>query len=86
MKKSVMIATVLSVFVLSVSASDIKFPAPAKKGGMPLNEALSKRQTIRQYQEKALSVSCMGNLITIRFISQPLPSRCRSAAWQYDGQ
>ena len=67
MKKNVLIAAVLSLFVLSVSAADIKFPAPAKKGGMPLNEALSKRQTIRKYQEKALSAACMGNLLWAAF-------------------
>ena len=67
MKKNVLISAVLGILVLSVSAADIKFPAPAKKGGMPLNEALSKRQTIRQYQEKALSEAQMGNLLWAAF-------------------
>lgn len=67
MKKNVLTSVVLGVLVLSASAADIKFPAPVKKGGMPLNEALCKRQTIRQYQAKPLSVSCMGNLLWAAF-------------------
>ena len=67
MKKNVLTAAVLGVLVLSVSAADIKFPAPVKKGGMPLNEALCKRQTIRQYQTKALSAAQMGNLLWAAF-------------------
>jgi hypothetical protein len=69
MKKNVLIAAVLSLFVLSVSAADIKFPAPAKKGGMPLNEALSKRQTIRKYHENALSAACMANLLWAAYLN-----------------
>ena len=65
MKKNLFV--LLAVFCLSVSAADIKFSAPAKTGGMPLNEALNKRQTIRKYQEKALSAAQMGNMLWAAF-------------------
>ena len=65
MKKNLFV--LLAVFCLSVSAADIKFSAPAKIGGMPLNEALNKRQTIRKYQEKALSAAQMGNMLWAAF-------------------
>ena len=65
MKKNLF--ALLAVFCLSVSAADIKFSAPAKTGGMPLNEALNKRQTIRKYQEKALSAAQMGNMLWAAF-------------------
>ena len=65
MKKNLFV--LLAVFCLSVSAADIRFPAPAKTGGMPLNEALNKRQTIRKYQEKALSAAQMGNMLWAAF-------------------
>lgn len=65
MKKNLF--ALLAVFCLSVSAADIKFSAPAKTGGMPLNEALNKRQTIRKYQEKVLSAAQMGNMLWAAF-------------------
>ena len=65
MKKNLF--ALLAVFCLSVSAADIKFSAPAKTGGMPLNEALNKRQTIRKYQEKALPAAQMGNMLWAAF-------------------
>jgi nitroreductase len=63
MKTKFLALAVVSVLLGSISAADIKFPAPDKKGGMPLHEALSKRQTIRQYQKKALSDKQIGNLL-----------------------
>ena len=66
MKKMLFPAVVLLLFS-GVFAADIKFPAADKTGGMPLNEALANRRTIRAYQDKALSDKQIGNLLWAAF-------------------
>lgn len=43
--------------------TNIKLPAPSKKGGMPLYEALNKRQTNREFSNKALSLQQLSDIL-----------------------
>ncbi|MDL2305183.1 SagB/ThcOx family dehydrogenase [Bacteroides sp. OttesenSCG-928-D19] len=61
MKKIFILA---SLFItLSVSAQDINLPKPVTTGGMPLMEALSKRQSTREFSSEALSNQTISNLL-----------------------
>ncbi|MDD2551544.1 MAG: SagB/ThcOx family dehydrogenase [Dysgonamonadaceae bacterium] len=52
------------IFLLPVSAQDIKLNAPNKNGGKPLMEALSKRKSIRDFKkEKDLPISVLSDLM-----------------------
>ncbi len=53
----------LSAMTLGVSAQDRELPAPAKSGGMPLNEALAKRQTKRAFSDRELEPQVLSNLL-----------------------
>lgn len=48
---------------LSLAAQDIQLPTPKKKGGKPLMEALSERQTSRDFLEKDLDRQTLSNLL-----------------------
>ncbi len=48
---------------LSVSAQDIKLPAPNKKGGMPLMEALNNRSSSRSFSSEELDNQTLSNLL-----------------------
>lgn len=48
---------------MTLSAQDIKLPAPVKTGGMPLMEALSKRETTREFSPENLSNQTISNLL-----------------------
>lgn len=53
--------------VLGVSfqamAQDIDLPKPETKGGMPLNEALSQRKSLREYSDRELTPQELSNLL-----------------------
>lgn len=62
--KPIVIASMLSVMSLSGVASDIELPQPQKSGGMPLMEALSKRQSTREFStEKRLTTQQLSDLL-----------------------
>ncbi len=62
--KRIVIASMLSVMSLSGVASDIELPQPQKSGGMPLMEALSKRQSTREFStEKRLTTQQLSDLL-----------------------
>ena len=44
-------------------AQDVQLPAPERTGGMPLMDALNKRQSIRSFQNKDLSIQQLSNLL-----------------------
>ncbi|MDR1864635.1 MAG: SagB/ThcOx family dehydrogenase [Bacteroidales bacterium] len=46
-----------------LQAQDVSLPEPVKSGGMPLMEALSKRQTIRAYADRAIGQQTLSNLL-----------------------
>lgn len=48
---------------LAVSAQDINLPKPVTTGGMPLMEALSKRETTREFSQEPLSLQTISNLL-----------------------
>jgi SagB-type dehydrogenase family enzyme len=48
---------------LSIFAQDIKLPAPTKKGGVSLLEALNKRKTDRVFASKELSKQTLSDLL-----------------------
>ena len=50
-------------FIFSASAQDIELPAPQKTGGMPLMEALSLRQTTREFSPQELDMQTLSNLL-----------------------
>lgn len=51
------------IFCMGLKAQDISLPAPQKEGGMPLMEALSKRQSARAFSGKPLSNQILSNLL-----------------------
>jgi len=57
---------------LSLRAGDIALPTPRQTGGMPLMEALAKRQSIREYDTRALSQQQISELLWATFgINRP---------------
>lgn len=46
-----------------ISAQDITLPAPDKTGGKPLMQALNERKSIRSYQDKALTLQQLSDLL-----------------------
>lgn len=72
----------LAAFIAaSVLAQDIHLPAPQKSGGMPLLEALAKRQTTRAFDSKDLSDQQLSTLLWASFgISRPDGKRTAPSA------
>jgi nitroreductase len=63
MKKIILTSlTILSV-CFSVIAQDITLPAPDKKGGKTLMQALSERQTTRSFTDESLSQQQLSDLL-----------------------
>ena len=54
---------VLAGFVFSASAQDIELPEPQKTGGKPLMEALSLRQSTREFSDKELDMQTLSDLL-----------------------
>ncbi len=48
---------------ITLIAQDIQLPAPDKKGGKPLMQALSERKSTRDFQEKELPDEILSNLL-----------------------
>ena len=53
----------LAGFVFSASAQNIELPDPQKTGGKPLMEALSLRQTTREFSSEDLDMQTLSNLL-----------------------
>ena len=66
MKKVIFFSALFSM-IFSVQAADTALPAPVKKGGMTLNEALNARKTIRQYKADMLSMQQISQLFWSAF-------------------
>ncbi|MDL2296963.1 SagB/ThcOx family dehydrogenase [Bacteroidales bacterium OttesenSCG-928-E04] len=62
MKKILTTISILLV-VFTINAQDIKLPAPNKKGGKPLMEALAERKSNREFADKALSEQQLSDLL-----------------------
>ncbi len=62
--KRLFITPLLLIVAISLMATEITLPQPQKTGGMPLMEALSKRQSTRQFDaEKRLSQQQLADLL-----------------------
>ena len=69
-----MISRILTLFLFlsfsglySQTFTDIALPAPVKKGGMPLMEALNERQSIRAFSDKEFTTQEISNLLWAAF-------------------
>ncbi|MDR1667051.1 MAG: SagB/ThcOx family dehydrogenase [Bacteroidales bacterium] len=62
-KLFLLICFFLSSVVVAVSGQDISLPAPVTTGGMPLKDALSKRQSVRAYSGKELNMQTLSDLL-----------------------
>ncbi|MBO4304914.1 MAG: nitroreductase family protein [Lentisphaeria bacterium] len=65
MKKTLF--SLLAVALTVTLFADVELPAPQKKGGMPLMEALNARKTIRKYEAKELSLQQISDLLWAAF-------------------
>ncbi len=89
MKRTLIISITALVLCLQVSAEIVvkQLPAPTKKGGMPIMEALSKRQSTRVYDEsKNISDQTLSDLLWAGFgINRPDEGK-RTAPSSYNAQ
>lgn len=67
--RRIALAIVISFSALCANAenSEIKLPPPQKTGGMPLMQALDKRQSNRSFSSKELSKQMLSNLLWAAF-------------------
>jgi SagB-type dehydrogenase family enzyme len=63
MKTITLVAIMAFTALLSLNAQDITLPQPVKTGGMPLMEALSKRQSCRQFSTEEIDIQTISNLL-----------------------
>ncbi len=71
MKHTLLVLLAL-VATLGLRAGDITLPAPHQTGGLPLMEALAKRQSIREYDTRELSPQQLADLLWATFgINRP---------------
>ena len=61
--KSIFLIVGSLMLTIGLQAQDISLPDPQIEGGMPLMEALSKRQSARSFSEKSLSNQMLSNLL-----------------------
>jgi nitroreductase len=61
--KKVALLTLTALFCVSAFAQNVKLPAPQKSGGKSLMEAISLRQTSREFDGKALTEQQLSNLM-----------------------
>ncbi len=57
----------LTILSCSLFAQDIKLPDPQKTGGMPLMDAISLRQSTREFSDKELSQQTLSNLLWVAY-------------------
>lgn len=67
--KRIILSLVISfcAFCAKAGSSEIKLPPPQKTGGMPLMQALDKRQSNRSFSSKELSPQMLSNLLWAAF-------------------
>lgn len=61
--KKLTIITLIITLTISCMAQNIQLPQPNTKGGMPLYEALSNRQTNREFSDKELTDQQLADLL-----------------------
>ncbi|MDR1369679.1 MAG: nitroreductase family protein [Dysgonamonadaceae bacterium] len=65
--KKIFLLIVVSCFGMSLFAQDIQLPAPQKKGGKPLMEAINQRQSVRTFSDKDLDLQTISNLMWVAY-------------------
>lgn len=63
MKKLALLLTASFAAGPLVAAENIQLPAPDRKGGIPLMQALEQRKTIRAYSEREIPMQTVSNLL-----------------------
>jgi SagB-type dehydrogenase family enzyme len=63
MKKLIFTLLTIASICLSLTAQDISLPAPDKKGGKPLMQALNERQTTRSFTEDNLTQQQLSDML-----------------------
>ncbi|OFX37985.1 MAG: hypothetical protein A2X05_10675 [Bacteroidetes bacterium GWE2_41_25] len=63
MKKPALTSLAIFAISLSIIAQDITLPAPDRKGGKPLMQALNERQTTRTFTEESLTPQQLSDLL-----------------------
>jgi SagB-type dehydrogenase family enzyme len=63
MKKLIFTLLTIASICLSLTAQDISLPAPDKKGGKPLMQALNERQTTRSFTEDTLTQQQLSDML-----------------------
>src|SRR3990170_4206358 len=81
-----MFAIVLAVIAVASSSTaqeSVKLPVPQTSGGMPLMEALAKRQSIRSYSGQAISQQLLSDLLWAAFgINRPESGDHTAPSWR----
>lgn len=63
MKRFIILSFTCLLFSSGIFAQDIHLPAPQIENGLPLMQALSKRQTLRAFSSKELDTQVLSNLL-----------------------
>ena len=63
MKKLIFILVAIQSLILNINSQDITLPAPDKKGGKPLMQVLSERQTTRSFTEDNLTQQQLSDML-----------------------
>ena len=61
--KSLIISTILMVTSCNLTAKDIQLPEPARKGGMPLMEAINNRHSTREFSEATVTEQQLSDML-----------------------
>ena len=101
MKKFLLTAALFITFQSSANAETLNLPQPDKTGGIPLMEAISKRQSVREFSAKEIGTQTLSDILYAawgvshdgkRTIPTALNKQdlqvfvfYKNAIWKYDG-
>ena len=101
MKKFLLTAALFITFQSSANAETLNLPQPDKTGGIPLMEAISKRQSVREFSAKEIDTQTLSDILYAawgvshdgkRTIPTALNKQdlqvfvfYKNAIWKYDG-
>lgn len=101
MKKFLLTAALFITFQASANAETLNLPQPDKTGGIPLMEAISKRQSVREFSAKEIDTQTLSDILYAawgvshdgkRTIPTALNKQdlqvfvfYKNAIWKYDG-
>lgn len=64
MKRIMTVVSVIFIMATSIYAQDLILPSPQTNGGMPINQVLSQRHSVREFDpNKSLSMQTVSNLL-----------------------